>query len=374
MGIVIEHAIRGGRYLWGAPTFDQVRIGWDETRYAIGGLAQFSQQRMEVTLPSGGVIRYRSLDDPDNARGHTADGIVIDECADVNERAWYEVLRPMLIDTGGWAWMCGTPNGRNWYWREFEAARDRPDSIAWQAPSLGVVVRDGQLVRSPHPLENPNIPFVEIDHLWRTLPERVFRQEILAEFVDDGGGVFRRVLEAVSQPPDGNGSQYAFGVDWGKHNDWTVVTVIDIPRRAVVEIDRFNQIDYAVQTQRLRVLANRYHPMVIMAEANAMGEPIIEQLQRAGLPVRAFTTTNVTKAQIIETLALAFECGGIHIPSIPVLVNELQAYEMSRLPSGQVKYGAPDGMHDDCVMSLALAWHAANQPSASSLVSFCEVA
>jgi len=42
----------------------------------------------------------------------------------------------------------------------------------------------------------------------------------------------------------------------------------------------------------------------------------------------------------------------------PVLVGELQAYDMQRLPSGMVRYGAPEGMHDDTVMSLALAWSA----------------
>jgi len=356
MALMIESAVRGGQYLWCAPTFDQVRVAWDETRHAVGGHVAFHQQRMEATFPLGGVIRFRSLDDPDNARGHTADGVVIDESADVNERAWYEVLRPMLIDTGGWAWLIGTPRGRNWFYREFMAARERPDSVAFQAPTLGVAIRDGALVREPHPLENPHVPFEEIERLWQMLPERTFRQEILAEFVEDGGGVFRRVREAVGEVvPSG---QFAFGVDWGRSEDWTVITVIDLPTRAVVAIDRFNQIDYALQTQRLKALAERYRPDVIIAEANAMGQPIIEQLQRDGLPVRAFTTTNATKAQIIESLALAFERGMLTIPDHGVLIEELMAYEMTRLPSGMVRYAAPQGMHDDCVMSLALAWSA----------------
>ena len=356
MAIMVEAAVRGGQYLWGAPTFDQVRVAWDETRHAVGGHAVFHQQRMEATFRAGGVIRFRSLDDPDNARGHTADGVVIDECADVNERAWYEVLRPMLIDTGGWAWLIGTPRGRNWFYREFVAAGERPDSVSFRAPTLGVAIRDGALVREPHPLENPHVPFEEIERLWRMLPERTFRQEILAEFVEDGGGVFRRVREAVGDvEPSG---QYVFGVDWGRSEDWTVITVIDVQRRAVVAIDRFNQIDYALQTNRLKALAERYRPDAIITEVNAMGQPIIEQLQRDGLPVRAFTTTNATKAQIIESLALAFERGLITIPNDPVLIEELTAYEMSRLPSGMVRYAAPSGLHDDCVMSLALAWSA----------------
>ena len=65
-----------------------------------------------------------------------------------------------------------------------------------------------------------------------------------------------------------------------------------------------------------------------------------------------------TKAAAIEALALAFERGEIRILNDPVLTGELQAYEVDRTPSGIVRYSAPDGMHDDCVMSLALAWQA----------------
>src|SRR5512146_1921870 len=131
MAEAVEAAISGQRVLWGAPTYDQVRVGWDEARHAAGGVADFKESRMSAVFPSGGVILYRSLDDPNNARGHTADGVVIDECADVTAAAWYEVLRPMLIDTNGWAWAIGTPKGRNWFWREHMQARDRLDSAAW---------------------------------------------------------------------------------------------------------------------------------------------------------------------------------------------------------------------------------------------------
>lgn len=68
--------------------------------------------------------------------------------------------------------------------------------------------------------------------------------------------------------------------------------------------------------------------------------------------------TNASKSNIIESLALAFEQRTIVIIPDPVLIGELQAYESERLLSGLIRYGAPDSMHDDCVMSLALAWHA----------------
>jgi phage terminase large subunit-like protein len=189
------------------------------------------------------------------------------------------------------------------------------------------------------------------------LPERIYLQEIEAEFVEDGGGVFRKVRDAVrediSRTPD---SHIVIGVDWGKLNDFTVFTVFDAAQGAVLSIDRSNKVDYHVQVQRLKALCDKWKPRVIVAESNSMGEPIIEQLRREGLPVRPFLTTASSKAEAIESLSLAFEQGSIQIPNDIVLIQELEAYEMERLPSGNIRYNAPAGMHDDMVMSLALAF------------------
>lgn len=97
-----------------------------------------------------------------------------------------------------------------------------------------------------------------------------------------------------------------------------------------------------------------------------MGAPVIEQLQADRLPVAGFLTTGPSKAGIIQGLALAFERGTITIPNDPVLIGELQAFEGNRSPSGFMKYGAPSGLHDDTVMSLAIAWAALTGPREQS--------
>jgi len=363
MAVVVEAALSGQQVIWGAPTYDQVRVCWDETRHACGNIGQFSESRMEVGIGKGRII-YRSLDDPDNARGHTADGLVIDEGGYVSEAAWYEVLRPMLMDTGGWSWVIGTPHGRTWFWREWIAAADRSDSMAWQAPTLGVEITAAGLVRKPHPLENPHVSFAEIQRMYETLPEHTFRQEILAEAIEETGGVFRRVVEAATAIPQERSiyeHQYVIGVDWGRSVDFTVFSVADLTTREIVYIDRSNQVEYAMQRGRLGALYERFHPITIIPESNSIGEPIIEQLRRDGLPVQPFTTTNASKAAIIDGLALAFERGDIRIIPDPTLVSELQAYEAERLPSGLTRYSAPEGMHDDTVMATALAWYGATE-------------
>ena len=153
-----------------------------------------------------------------------------------------------------------------------------------------------------------------------------------------------------------DGHTYRMGIDWGRTHDATVFSVLDVTTNELIYLDRMTKTPYETQVNRLKALHGRFRPTVIIAEANSMGQPLIEPLQRDGLPVRPFQTTNATKQAIIDGLTMAFEQETIRILPDETLIDELQAYEMETLPSGLIRYGAPAGLHDDCVMSLALAW------------------
>lgn len=378
MGITVEAAVRGREWIWGAPTYDQCRVAMDETMRAASGVFDFNASRMEAKAPSGGRIYYRSLDNPDNARGRTADGVVIDEAGDVAPEAWYEVLRPMLLDTKGDAWLIGTPKGLNWFYDEFENALKREDSMAWQAPTLGVKIdKDGRLVRVPHPLENPNIDFEEIAQIYESTPLESFQQEILAEFIADSGAVFRRVKEAATATAQEKAKEhhvYCIGVDLAKSKDFTVISVIDCTTREFVHLDRFNQVDYLFQVDRIRATCERFKPEIVIVEENA-NEALIELLRTLTywngqkndyMPIQAFRTVNESKAEIVQALALAFERQEIRILNDRQLIRELLAFQREKLEiSGQTRYAAPEGQHDDCVMSLCLAWYRARRIAAA---------
>jgi phage terminase large subunit-like protein len=294
-----------------------------------------------VTMPNGGTVQVRSADEPDSLRGEGLDYCVLDECAFMNERAWAESIRPSLSDRAGRALFTSTPKGRNWFWRLYQ--RGQQGGREWKAFRFSTS-------------DNPHIPPHEIEAARQDMPERIFAQEYEAQFLEDGGGVFRRVLDAVNGDSVPEGGQHIIGADWGRTNDATVFCVLELGSGSVVELDRMIRTDYQTQVGRLHALWGRYPGAEIIAETNAMGGPIVEALQNAGLPVTPFTTTSQSKQQIIDGLALAFERGDIHIPRDPMLIGELQAYESKRLASGAVRYSAPDGMHDDMVMALALAW------------------
>lgn len=351
---IVQPAMDSYPVAWFSPTYKMLTEVWREVVHRLQPVtAHRSTQEHRLELITGGVIDMWSLDNPDAARGRKYKRAIVDEAAMIAglEDAWRAVIRPTLTDFKGDGWLLSTPKGHNYFYQAFQKGQDRLEEAwaSWQMPTTA----------------NPFIDPAEVEAARHELPDRIFRQEYLAEFIDDAGGVFRRVTDAATaaaQEVPVSGHEYVFGVDWGKHNDFSVITVIDATTREAVKVDRFNQIDYTVQVGRLRALCERFRPRKIVAESNSMGDPLIEQLQRADMPVEAFQTTNATKSAAIDALALAFERGDIRIINDPVLIGELQAYEMERLPSGRFRYGAPQGMHDDCVMSLALAWHAVTAP------------
>ena len=71
-----------------------------------------------------------------------------------------------------------------------------------------------------------------------------------------------------------------------------------------------------------------------------------------------FTTTSKSKPIIIEDLAMAFEQREISLQDVDWLVDELENFTyIYNVNTRAVQYSAPIGLHDDGVMSLALAWH-----------------
>lgn len=355
LDLEVAAALPGHPVAWFSPTYKMLADVWRTFMDVLTPITvQRSVQEHRLELLGGGVVEMWSLDDPDPARGRKYRRVVIDEAAMVRNLAdaWQMAIRPTLTDYVGDAWFLSTPRGLNYFHTLFQLGQDVEQSgwRSWQFPTSA----------------NPYIRPDEIEAAREQLPERAFAQEFLAQFLADGAGVFRRVQEATTRRPTPavDGHTYVLGVDWGKLHDFTVLCVVDETTREQVWIDRFNRIDYAFQVERLAGVVERYRPRVIVAESNSMGTPLVETLQRRKWPVWPWTATNASKAAAIEGLSLALERGRLSLLDDPVQTAELLAYDAERLPSGMLRYGAPDGMHDDTVMALALAWLAADQPPA----------
>jgi len=343
----LDAASKGGRAWWVSPSYKTSEVGWRPLRQIARRIPNAEVRLVDrmVTLPGGGFVAVRSADNPDSLRGEGLDFVVMDECAFMQKEAWTEAIRPALSDRLGKALFISTPKGRNWFWENYQRGINGEEG--WQSWTFPTV-------------NNPYIAASEVEAARRDLPEIIYRQEYLAEFVDDQGGVFRRVQEAaVLQPREPQaGRQYVAGVDVASSVDFTVVSVLDAESKEMVYMDRFNRVDYPVLIDRLESVYHRYSLTSMVVESNSIGRPVIDELVSRGLAIIAFTTTSATKQSIIQGLQASFENAQIKIVNDPVLVGELLSFESKRNPSGGFSYSAPAGMHDDCVMSLAFAWNA----------------
>lgn len=336
---------------WMAPEYKYTAEVWRElvARTRLITKNRNSQEK-RIDLVNGSSIEFWTLNSDDVARSRKYHLVIIDEAGLVKnlDTIWNTAVRATLTDYKGRAYFLGTPKGINYFKTLFDRGEDVEGYGDWAS------------FRSSS-YANPFLDPGEIDLIKKETPERYFQQEYLAEFIDDGGLVFRYIDECViseslEREPK-TGGVYVMGIDWGKHNDFTVGIVFNAVSKKMVDMVRFNQISYPIQSERLNALAKKWRVQDIQAEVNSMGESNIDYMQRDfNLPITRFTTTNRTKNELIENLSIAFEQLSIGILPETVLNNELRQYAIETLPGGGYRYNAPEGLHDDCVMSLALAW------------------
>jgi len=343
------------RVLLASTTQDQADAFWEKCKEWLfelieAGIVHRNEQRRILTFQDGGRIKVKTASDADTLRGDHADFLVLDECALLAPDAWDKVGAPMLLDNDGDAWFISTPRRRNWFHDLYQKAV-ADTSGRWQAWHFTSY-------------DNPHLSKAALDEITSDLTDEAYRQEILAEFLEGEGAVFRNILANLTapmnaQPSDHAGHRIVMGVDWAQKNDFTCLSVVCNECRLEVALDRFNKIDWAFQRARLDALAKRWNVAHIEAEENSIGSPNIEALQREGLPVIPFTTTSASKPPLIQSLALAFERSECRWLDVPAATAELHAFESKVAANTQrISYAAPEGLHDDTVVARALAWRA----------------
>lgn len=337
----------GGDYGWIAPTYLIAERGQDAIREIAGGFCEISGKAPACATFRGaaGPVRlfFLSADNPDSILGFGFAGIVVDEAARIEKDVWTRNIRPTLSDKQGWAALISTPLGRNWFFDEFTRGKDGtdPSRASFQFPSNS----------------SPYLPPEDWEDAKRTLPADIFRQEYMAEFLEDSAGAFRGIdecLEAPGMTPPAT-DDVVVGLDVAKHTDWTVAVAMDRKTGRCIEIDRYNMLDWPVQRDRVVAFARKYRALIHM-DATGPGDPIYDDLKRAWTAVDPFVFTNATKTDLIQRLIVAIEKRAVRWPKAwETLTDELRRYEYSYTDSRRLSYEAPSGFHDDCVVALALA-------------------
>ncbi len=341
---------------WVVPEYKNSSSLWRFAKSAVAplrnvGLVRTNEgDRLIEFKHNGGFMQIFSADNPDSIRGNAFKLVIVDEAARIGEDVYYDTIEPTLADYDGDVLLISTPRGMNWFFVMYDRGlRDGKHIMSWQAPTR----------------DNPN-PLIRqaYDRAKEKTPSVKFRQEWDAEFVPDGSGAFSNVDKCATANMHKtalSGHQYVQGLDFGRANDYTVIATMDVKTNEIVDYVRINEIDYTRQRAYITDAYRRFLPTVIVAEENSIGNPIITELKRAGLPVQGFTTTSASKNQLVDAFALALQNEAIRLPFDETLLNEIKAYAGKPLKSGLYQYSAPSGMHDDIVMACMLALWAARR-------------
>ena len=153
-----------------APSYRQAKqIAWVKLKKILQDLRwvkNINEAELTVVLKNGSRICLRGADNPDSLRGVGIDFLVLDECADIQESAFTEVLRPTLSDTKGKAMFIGTPKGMNWFHDLYQRGQDQTEE-EWSSYQYTTI-------------EGGWVDQEEIDQAKRDLDAKTFRQEYQA--------------------------------------------------------------------------------------------------------------------------------------------------------------------------------------------------
>jgi hypothetical protein len=243
-----------------------------------------------------------------------------------------------------------------------------------------VAIFDDPFANPPQPEFNFDLPAAATPLIYATEPtpaEPTKDPVTTLRIYDDE---IKTVTTLRTNPTSGH---IVIGLDVAKHMDFTVLVAMDAETGICFDIDRFNQIDWTVQKERILSFARKHRGSILM-DATGVGDPIFDDLLNHYGDIEPLKFTPQSKTQLIQRLIVAVEQReikwpgsrqstniadrpleidtGDHVANFSaflqnwdILTSEMKRYEYKIGPTGLISYNAPDGYHDDCVIALALA-------------------
>ena len=326
-----------------APTYKLLLDPWAEIERTLRPVTRRKNRlEMRIELITGGTIDGWTLEDTSAGRGRKYARVVVDEAAHSRnlEEAWERAISPTLTDMRGSARFLSTPAGSNYFRDLYRRDGDTayPGWKSFHAPSVA----------------NPHLSPAEIDGRRGELPDMVFRQEYLAEFVEFGAGLVK--AEMMVDSPTPAGLPITIGVDLAISErdgaDYTaIVALARDPQSGIVyirEVER-HRVGFAAALDRVRAAAARHNPTMIAIEQTQYQAAVVQELARTtDLPVRGVRPDR-DKITRFGPLLTRYEQRMVrHDPAgVPAWFRE----ELLSFP---------EGAHDDGVDAAAYAFAATN--------------
>ena len=330
---------KGCNIAWVTPIYKQSKKVFDEMEKVTKSSSLFEYNRSDLTISGfNSQIQFFSGERPDNIRGNTFDYLIVDEMAFTRPELWSEVLSATVLVKGKKVIFISTPKGKNHFYQ------------------LSLQPNYDNRYKYFHysSYDNPMIDAEDLEERKRSLPKHIFEQEYLAKFIDNASGLFKNVDSCIIKTAERTQKLFG-GLDIGRADDYTVLTILN-KNYQMVYVQRWRQQEWSKIIDEVATKIREYNAEIFV-EVNNQGDVFFEMLQnKVYNNVQPYVTTTATKPIMIEDLAVHFENKDIGILNENWLIDELNAFTyIYNEKTRRVQYGAPQGIHDDGVMSLALA-------------------
>lgn len=307
----------------------------------------------QIIFNNGSKILFRSAKSEDTLRGEGVNYLILDEAAFIKDMTYIQILEPMLATDGKKTFIITTPKGKNWIHKMYLRGLPQSDTYPYYTSFR---------------FSSEDSPYVKKDVIERKrkeLPEKIFQQEYLAEFVDSSS-VFNNLREIMLlepiKTPEPNDTYWA-GIDIGLITDASVLTILN-KEGNMVAYYRWNKIESPDLIAEIVKLNTIWNFKTIMMENNNQGLTIFQELKRKINNIVDFNTNQKTKPEIINRLIHLFNMKEMLLIDDEYLEEELGSFIFKQTDTGAIKFQADTGAHDDVVMSLAIArkcWEDSNK-------------
>ena len=210
---------------WVSPIYKQAKKVYREFKRATESSGLFSYNDTDLIIQGfGSTLQFFSGERPDGIRGNTFHYLVIDEMAFTRPELWSEVLSATVLVKGRKVVFISTPKGKNHFYNLYLQHNydDRYKSFHFTS------------------YDNPLIDHADLEERRRSLPEHIFKQEYLAEFLDNASGLFKNVRSCIQSKTPAKTQKNYFGLDIGRADDYTVLTIQDSAGN-IIHVQRWRQ-------------------------------------------------------------------------------------------------------------------------------------
>jgi hypothetical protein len=342
--------------VWLSPTYLKAKIGYRYMKSLchIPGYVSFVDSRMEIHFANRSFIKFLHGQDAEvTVEGEAVDRFVVDEAGKQTAQLWHSLLTT-ITQTRGRGIITGTPRGFTWYYDLFRKAKAGDPFFVWAQFSTE---------------DSPFIAKEAIAQAKRLLPKPLYDQYYRAMFVSlstvfgDLSGIWND-LPVENQrlwfhpDPETRSLDTCTGVDIAKQNDFTVFSTVN-SNGETVGFCRFKGGSYTEQARKLAKYLEAFKEgdRSVRYDATGVGVGFGDMLGEMDLDanVRGVTFTNASKSEMVVKTTLAIEQGRWKCPRLEAVEHEFSALELHVTQSGLHAYRAPEGDHDDTVMSFMLS-------------------